>query len=121
MPFGVTNTPVVFQRFINEVLGNLLDVCMVGYIDDILIYSDSTDQHWDQVQEVLRRLQEAGLYMNPNKCNFHTDTVEYLGFILTPTGLHIDRQRYLLSSTGRHHEMSVTCNHSWDSQTYTTP
>src|SRR5258707_10603066 len=90
MPFGLTNAPVVFQRFINEVLGNLLDVCTVGYIDNILIYSDSVDQHWDHVQEVLRRLQKAGLYTNPKKCNFHMDTVEYLGFILTPTGLHMD-------------------------------
>jgi len=39
---------------------------------------------------VLRCLQEAGLYANPKKCNFHTDTIEYLGFILTPTGLHMD-------------------------------
>src|SRR6266481_4346129 len=63
---------------------------MVGYIDDILIYSDSIDQHWNHIQEVLRHLQEARLYVNPKKCNFHTDTVEYLGFILTPTGLHMD-------------------------------
>src|SRR5258708_24030613 len=63
---------------------------MVGYIDNILIYSDSVDQHWDHIQEVLRCLQEARLYMNPKKCNFHTDTIEYLGFILTPTGLHMD-------------------------------
>src|SRR5258705_1834585 len=90
MPFGLTNAPAVFQRFINKVLGNLLDVCMVGYIDNILIYSDSVDQHWDHVREVLRRLQEAGLYVNPKKRNLHPDTVEYLGFILTPTGLHMD-------------------------------
>src|SRR5260221_751787 len=49
MPFSLTNTPVDFQRFINEVLGHLLDVCMVGYIDNILIYSDSIDQHWDHI------------------------------------------------------------------------
>src|SRR5258706_5254917 len=90
MPFGLTNAPAVFQRFINEVLGNLLDVCTVGYIDDILIYLASVDQHRDHVQEVLRHLQEAGLYMNTKKCNFHMDTVESLGFILTPTGLHMD-------------------------------
>src|SRR5258707_12100717 len=90
MPFGLTNAPAGFQRFINEVLGNLLDVCAVGYIDDILIYSDSVDQHQDHVQEVLRCLQEARLYMNPKKCNFHTDTIEYLAFILSPTGLHMD-------------------------------
>src|SRR5258708_1617346 len=63
---------------------------MVGYIDDILIYLDSVDQDQDHVREVLRCLQEARLYMNPKKCTFHTDTVEYLGFILTPTGLHMD-------------------------------
>ena len=71
-------------------LGNLLDICMVGYLDDILIYSDSVEQHWDHMREVLRCLQEARLYQNPKKCDFHTDTVEYLGFILTPTGLHMD-------------------------------
>src|SRR5260221_9989332 len=90
MPFSLTNAPTVFQRFINKVLGNLLDVCAVGYIDDILIYSDSLETHCDRMQEVLRRLQEARLYTNPKKCKFHTDTVEYLGFILTPTGLHMD-------------------------------
>src|SRR6266478_6331703 len=90
MPFGLTNDPAVFQRFINKVLGNLLDVYVVGYIDDILIYSDSVDQHRDHIREVLRCLQKAGLYVNPKKCNFHMDTVEYLGFILTPTGLHMD-------------------------------
>src|SRR5258705_1550303 len=49
MPFGLTNAPAVFQRFINEVLGNLLDVCAVGYIDDILIYLDSVEQHQDHI------------------------------------------------------------------------
>src|SRR5260221_552454 len=47
MPFGLTNAPAVFQWFINKVLGNLLDVCAVGYLDDILIYSDSIEQHWE--------------------------------------------------------------------------
>src|SRR5258707_10691152 len=90
MPFGLTNTLAVFQQFINKVLGNILDICMVGYLDNILIYSDSIEQHQDHVWEVLRQLQEAGLYANPKKCSFHTDTIEYLGFILTLTGLHMD-------------------------------
>jgi len=54
MPFGLTNAPAVFQQFINEVLGNLLDICAVGYLDNILIYSDSIEQHRDHIQEVLR-------------------------------------------------------------------
>src|SRR5258708_30044277 len=90
MLFSLTNAPAVFQHLINEVLGNLLDVCTVGYIDNILIYSDSLETHRDHMREVLRQLQEARLYTNPKKCKFHMDTVEYLGFILTPTGLHMD-------------------------------
>ena len=53
MPFGLSNAPAVFQRFINNVLEGLLDVCVIGYIDDILVYSNSLDEHKDHVQEVL--------------------------------------------------------------------
>src|SRR5260221_10712830 len=54
MPFGLSNAPAVFQWFINDILGNLLDVCVIGYIDDILIYSDSLDKHKDHVWDILR-------------------------------------------------------------------
>ena len=90
MPFGLTNAPVAFQRFINEVLGNLLEVCAIGYLDDILVYSDSLEEHRGHVREVLLRLRKVHLYANPKKCTFHTDTVEYLGFILSPEGLKMD-------------------------------
>ncbi len=53
MPFGLSNAPAAFQRFINDILGDLLDVCMIGYLDDILIYSDSLDEHKDHVRDVL--------------------------------------------------------------------
>src|SRR5260221_3655623 len=72
MPFGLSNMPAAFQRFINEVLGDLMDVCTVGYLDDLLIYSDSLEDHQDHVHEVLRRLRMAGLYANLKKCKFHT-------------------------------------------------
>src|SRR5260221_1505581 len=90
MPFRLSNTPVAFQRFINEVLGDLMDICTVGYLDDILIYSDSLEDHQDHVCEVLHRLHTAGLYAHLKKCKFHTDTGEYLGFILSPKGLQMD-------------------------------
>ena len=54
MPFGLSNAPAAFQRFINDVLGDLLDICMIGYLDDILIYSDSLDEHKDHVWDVLQ-------------------------------------------------------------------
>ena len=59
-------------------------------VDDILIYSDNPELHCKHVREVLRRLRENGLYAGANKCNFHEDTVEYLGYILSPTGLTMD-------------------------------
>src|SRR5258707_3119932 len=90
MPFGLSNAPAAFQRFINDVLGDLLDICMIGYLDDILIYSNSLDEHKDHVWDVLQQLRDAGLYANPRKCTFHTDTVEYLSFILSPEGLCMD-------------------------------
>src|SRR5260221_10117882 len=90
MPFGLSNAPAAFQRFINEVLGDLMDICMVGYLDDILIYSDSLEDHQDHICEVLHCLHTAGLYANLKKCKFHMDTVEYLRFILSPKGLQMD-------------------------------
>src|SRR5258708_8294091 len=90
MPFRLSNAPAAFQRFINEVLRDLMDVCMVGYLDDILIYSDSLEDHRDHVHEVLHHLCMAGLYASLKKCKFHTDTVEYLRFILSPKGLQMD-------------------------------
>src|SRR5258705_1347248 len=90
MPFGLSNTPVAFQRFINEALGDLMDICTVGYLDDILIYSDSLEDHQDHICEVLCHLCTAGLYANLKKCKFQTDTVESLGFILSPKGLQMD-------------------------------
>ena len=67
-----------------------MDVCTVGYLDDILVYSDSLEDHQNHVWEVLRHLCKAGLYMNLKKCKFHMDTMEYLGFILSPKGLQMD-------------------------------
>src|SRR6266436_330421 len=90
MPFRLSNAPAAFQRFINEALGDLMDVCTVGYLDNILVYSDSLEDHWDHICEVLCRLHTVGLYANLKKCKFHTDTVEYLRFILSPKGLQMD-------------------------------
>ena len=87
MLFRLTNAPAVFQRFINDVFSNLLDVCVVVYLDDILIYSDDIMQHQSYVKEVLKRLWKAGLYAKVEKCKFHSDSMEYLGYVLSPSGL----------------------------------
>ena len=87
MPFGLMNVPAAFQRFMNDIFGDLLDVCMLVYLDDILIYSDSEEEHIQHVREVLRHLQQHNLYARADKCFFHVQTVEYLGYILSPSGL----------------------------------
>lgn len=93
MPFGLSNAPAAFQRFMNEVFADLLDVCTVVYLDDILVYSDTPELHTEHVREVLRRLRKHGLYARVDKCLFDADTVEYLGYILSPEGLTMDKAK----------------------------
>ena len=90
MPFGLTNAPAAFQHFMNDIFADLLDVCTVIYLDDILIYSNSMSNHILHVQEALQCLQDNGLYTSAEKCEFHSSSMEYLGFILSPDGLTMD-------------------------------
>ena len=87
MPFGLSNAPAAFQRFMNDIFADLLDVCIVIYLDDILIYSEDLASHKNHVREVLKHLRKHGLYAREDKCEFHKTSVEFLGFILTPEGL----------------------------------
>ena len=72
MPFRLANTPATFQGFINYALQDLLDICCIAYLDDILIYSDNDAEHVEHVQAILKCLQEHGLYIKLEKCKFHT-------------------------------------------------
>ena len=65
----------------------MLDVCVIVYLDDILIYSEDMESHQKHVQEVLCQLQLHKLFAKPEKCEFHSDSVEYLGYHLSPEGL----------------------------------
>ena len=87
MPFGLTNAPAAFQCFMNDIFSDMLDVCVLIYLDDILIYSDNMEQHREHVREVLRRLCNNHLYARADKCDFHTNSVEYLGYMLSLAGL----------------------------------
>ena len=90
MPFGLTNAPAAFQRFMNDIFSDLLDVSMIIYLDDILIYSNNSADHKKHVRKVLHHLHENGLYARPDKCHFSKDTIKYLGFILSKDGLKMD-------------------------------
>jgi hypothetical protein len=93
MPFGVSNAPAAFQHFMNDIFSDLLNVCVIVYLDDILIYSDDMSQHKKHIKEVLRRLWKHGLYANAGKCEFHRDNVEYLRYILTSDGLRMAKDK----------------------------
>ena len=70
-----------------------MDVSVVIYLDDILIYSDNMDDHKKHVKEVLRRLRENQLYTSPTKYVFHQDRIKFLGFVLEADGLRIDKSK----------------------------
>ncbi|KAK4695939.1 hypothetical protein P7C70_g8461, partial [Phenoliferia sp. Uapishka_3] len=90
MPFGLTNAPALFQNFMNDVFAPFLDRFVVVYIDDILVYSDTLEEHQIHVRQVLEKMRENGLYANAKKCSFHQDQVEYLGYLVSPAGVTMD-------------------------------
>ena len=87
MYFSLTNASTVFQRFMNNIFSNLLNVYVVIYLDDILIYLNNMSEHYQHVKEVLKYLHKAGLHVKAEKCKFHSESVEYLGYIFSSSGL----------------------------------
>ncbi len=83
MSFKLTNTLIMFQEYINKILVEYLNDFYIIYIDDILIYSVSEKEHIQHVSWVLKRLQKHCLYVKLSKCDFHTDKVSFIRFILT--------------------------------------
>lgn len=93
MPFGLTNAPAVFQRFMNELFRDLIDITVIVYLDDILIFSEEPSEHEGHVREVLRCLAENQLFCKPSKCLFSVTTVPYLGIIITPEGMSMEKEK----------------------------
>lgn len=93
MPFGLCNAPATFQARINEVLHEYLDVFCTAYIDDVLIFSDSKEEHREHVLKVLDKLQEAGLQLDIKKCAFEVTEVTYLGMIISTEGVRMDPKK----------------------------
>ncbi len=84
MPFGLSNALASFQDYINKILAEKLDIFVVMYLDDILIYTEYPDQpHMDAVRWVLEQLQKHSLYVNLKKCWFYEDEVQFLGFVVS--------------------------------------
>ncbi|KAF8755413.1 hypothetical protein RHS01_05097 [Rhizoctonia solani] len=91
MTFGLTNAPATFQHFMNELFKDLLDICIIIYLDDILIYSKDDASHTKHVHKVLKRLMDNQLFCKASKCTFHVTSVEYLGIIVSNKGFSLDK------------------------------
>jgi hypothetical protein len=88
MPFGLKNAPSVFQRFINKILKPFIDSGkIVVYMDDILLASESLDEHLSLLSEVLHCIAVNGLELQVNKCQFAYNSIEYLGFVVSSEGI----------------------------------
>jgi hypothetical protein len=90
LPFGLTNGPATYQRYMNDVLFNYLDDFCTAYLDDILIYSDNKLDHKQHVKKVLERLRYAGLQIDLKKCEFHVTRTKYLGFVISTDNVKVN-------------------------------
>ena len=93
MPFGLCNAPATFQHFMNDIFKDLLDWCLAGYLDDLLIFDEDLEEHRKHVKMVLRRLREHRLYAKITKCGFDLPSTDFLGFIVSSDGIAMDPEK----------------------------
>ena len=94
MPFGLSNAPASFQGYINKILAEKLDIFVIVYLDDILIYTEDQGRgHVEAVRWVLDILRKNGLFANLKKCRFHKDEVQFLGYVVSSQGIQMEDER----------------------------
>ena len=94
MPFGLSNAPATFQGYVNKILAEKLDIFVVVYLDDILIYTEDPGQpHVEAVRWVLDQLRKHFLFANLKKCCFYQDEVRFLGYVVSSKGISMEAER----------------------------
>ncbi|EFO97841.1 hypothetical protein CRE_15914 [Caenorhabditis remanei] len=93
MPFGLATSPAIFQAAMEQVLGDLIGKSVFVYIDDILIASNSEQEHAKDLVKVLKRIRECGLKLKASKCKIAQKSVEYLGHIIDERGVRTDEKK----------------------------
>ena len=90
MPFGLSNSPATYQRLMEECLGDLhLSICFI-FLDDLIIFSRTYEEHMERLQMVFDRLRVTGLKLSPKKCNFLMERVKYVGHVVSKQGIETD-------------------------------
>ena len=90
MPFGLTNAPATFMRLMDDILHPFTNSFLVVYLDDILIFNQSWEEHLHHIRQVLQTLRQHKLCANLEKCTFGMNQVQYLGYIIDEQGVHVD-------------------------------
>jgi len=90
MPFGVTNAPGVFMEYMNRIFHSYLDQFVVVFIDDILVYSKSEEEHAEHLRVVLHTLKDKKLFAKLSKCEFWLREVSFLGHVISKGGIAVD-------------------------------
>ena len=95
MPFGLVNAPATFQRLMEIVLVGLARTGCHVYLDDVLVFGKTLEEHNQNLREVLDRIRRAGLRMKPKKCSIAQTSVEYLGHVVSAEGVQTNPKKLL--------------------------
>ena len=90
MPFGLCNAPAAFQRWINETLMEYIYMCCIVYLDDVLIFSNTLQQHQQDVRNIVEAIRKSRMKVKSSKSEFHKKETEYLGFIISRERIKTD-------------------------------
>jgi hypothetical protein len=101
VPFGLTNAPTTFMCLMNSVLNKYLDKFILVFVDDILVYSKTKEEHEEHLRLVLQVLRDHQLYAKYSKCDFFQKEIQYLGHTISEEGVAVDLKRSRQSWIGQ--------------------
>jgi len=93
MSFELTNASTTCQEMINDALRQYLDIFVIAYLDDIMIYSTTLEEHVQHVSQILECLNRRDLRLKPKKCEFHREEVDFLGFVVGRHEIRMDLEK----------------------------
>ena len=113
LSFGLVNAPATFQAVMNRIFRPYLDKFVVCYLDDILIYSKTRDEHLEHLRLVFDTLRREQLYAKQSKCHWAQPQVEYLGHVVSADGIRMDRGKLPPSVPGLYRLLWWNSVSSW--------